>query len=124
MMKSVKNSNGEKDREEKGYSMDQLSRKMHRSGKTLPALQRYLSAVILTLAATVVGGYLHTFLAPTNLVMVFLLAVVLAAAFLGRGPSILVSILGVLTFDFFFIPPYYTLTVDDTQYILTLWLLA
>jgi two-component system sensor histidine kinase KdpD len=51
--------------------------------------------------------------------MIFLLAVVVAALYLGRGPAVLVSILGVLGFDFFFVPPYYTFAVDDTEYILT-----
>jgi two-component system sensor histidine kinase KdpD len=48
-----------------------------------------------------------------------LLTVVIAATYLGRGPAILVSILSVLAFDFFFIPPFLTFAVSDTQYILT-----
>jgi two-component system sensor histidine kinase KdpD len=56
---------------------------------------------------------------PTNLVMIFLLAVVIAAAYLGRGPSILVSLLGVLAFDYFFVPPFLTFVVADSEYIIT-----
>jgi two-component system sensor histidine kinase KdpD len=51
--------------------------------------------------------------------MVYLLAVVIAAIYLGRGPAILASILGVLAFDFLFVPPYFTFVVSDTQYIIT-----
>jgi two-component system sensor histidine kinase KdpD len=45
--------------------------------------------------------------------------VVLAAVYLGRGPSIMVSILGVVAFDYFFVPPRLTLAVADTEYLLT-----
>jgi two-component system sensor histidine kinase KdpD len=51
--------------------------------------------------------------------MLYLVSTVIAAVFLGRGPALLTSILGVLTFDFFLIPPYMTLAVSDTQYLLT-----
>ena len=51
--------------------------------------------------------------------MVYLLAVVIAALYLGRGPAILASIASVLAFDFFFIPPQLTFSVQDTEYVLT-----
>ncbi len=51
--------------------------------------------------------------------MMYLLCVVVTAYLWGLGPSILVSVLGVLAFDFFHIPPFLTFTVDDTQYIFT-----
>jgi two-component system, OmpR family, sensor histidine kinase KdpD len=38
---------------------------------------------------------------------------------LGRGPAVLVSILSVLAFDFFFVPPFLTFAVSDTEYVLT-----
>jgi two-component system sensor histidine kinase KdpD len=75
--------------------------------------------VLLVLAATGIGGLIHLLVSPTNLVMVYLLAVVLAALYLGRGPAILVSILGLLSFDYFFVPPSFTFAVSDTEYLLT-----
>lgn len=80
---------------------------------------RYLWAVLLVLAATGIGSLFLRGVSPTNLVMVYLLAVVVAAVYLGRGPSILTSVLGVLIFDFIFTEPYYTFEVEDTEYILT-----
>ena len=59
------------------------------------------------------------FLAPTNMVMIYLLAVVLAALRLGLKPAILTAFLGVLAFDFFFVPPHFTFAVADTEYLLT-----
>jgi two-component system sensor histidine kinase KdpD len=82
-------------------------------------LNRYLWGVLLVAAATILGFFIRNFIAPTNLVMVYLLAVVIAATNLGKGPSLLASLLGVLAFDFFFIPPYMTMAVSDTEYILT-----
>jgi two-component system sensor histidine kinase KdpD len=80
---------------------------------------RYLWSVLLVAAATILGALLGRELSPTNLVMVYLLVVVISAVYLGRGPAILASILGVLAFDFFFIHPYFTLSVSDTEYLLT-----
>ena len=37
--------------------------------------------------------------------MIYLLAVVIAALYLGRGPSLLAAVLSVLAFDFFFVRP-------------------
>ena len=65
------------------------------------------------------GIPIHRVISPVNLVMLYLAAVVIAAIYLGRGPAILASVLGVLTFDFFLIEPRLTLTVADTEYIFT-----
>ncbi|MCX6081164.1 MAG: sensor histidine kinase KdpD [Chloroflexi bacterium] len=82
-------------------------------------LNKYLLGVLLTAAATSLGYLVELDISPTNLVMIYLLAVVIAAIYLGRGPAILVSALGVAAFDFFFVPPYYTLAVSDTEYFIT-----
>jgi two-component system sensor histidine kinase KdpD len=58
-------------------------------------------------------------LAEANLVMVFLLAVVGVAIRFGRGPAVLASVLTVLMFDFFYVPPRYSFSVSDAQYLLT-----
>ncbi|MCX5658067.1 MAG: ATP-binding protein, partial [Candidatus Omnitrophica bacterium] len=49
----------------------------------------------------------------------YLLAVVIAAIRWGQGPAIITSVLSVLAFDFFLIPPYLTLNVHDIQYLFT-----
>jgi two-component system sensor histidine kinase KdpD len=51
--------------------------------------------------------------------MVFLLTVVLVAVWLGRGPAIVAAVLSVALFDFFFVPPRFSFTVHDVQYLLT-----
>lgn len=81
--------------------------------------RRYLAAAALVAGATVLGMPLSLALTATNLVMIYLVAVVVAAVYLGRGSAILASVLSVLAFDFFFVDPRYTFAVEDTQYILT-----
>jgi K+-sensing histidine kinase KdpD len=55
----------------------------------------------------------------TNIVMLFLLAVVGVALRYGRGPAVLAAFLGVGLFDFFFVPPRFSFAVSDVQYVLT-----
>jgi two-component system sensor histidine kinase KdpD len=55
----------------------------------------------------------------SNLIMVYLLAVLVTAIESGRGPAIAVSLLSVLAFDFFFVPPRFSFAVSDAQYIVT-----
>ncbi len=62
---------------------------------------------------------LHFADAEANTVMLFLATVAWAAFRHGRGPAVFVSILAVLVFDFFFVPPYLTFAVADTQYLVT-----
>jgi two-component system sensor histidine kinase KdpD len=82
-------------------------------------LRRYILSLGLVFLFTLAGFPLRQFIDPTNLVMLFLVAVVIAAVYLGRGPAILASFASVLSFDFFFVEPRLSFTVNDTQYLLT-----
>lgn len=82
-------------------------------------LRRYAASITLVLLMTILGFPLRIFLDPTNLVMLYLVAVVISAVFLGRGPAILASFFSVLAFDFFFVDPRLSFSVADTQYLLT-----
>jgi len=82
-------------------------------------LGRYLLALGLVIVSTLLGISIRGDLEPTNLVMLYLASTVISAIFLGRGPSLLTAIAGVLAFDYFLIPPYLTFAVSDTQYIIT-----
>jgi two-component system sensor histidine kinase KdpD len=54
-----------------------------------------------------------------NLIMVYLLAVMVTAVQCGRGPAILNALLSVLAFDFCFVPPRWSFTVEDARYVVT-----
>ncbi len=57
---------------------------------------------------------------PADLLMLYLLGTVWIAARYGRGPSVLGSVLSLLAFDFFFVPPNYSLAVAAPRTLLTL----
>ncbi|WP_136526761.1 sensor histidine kinase [Geomonas ferrireducens] len=84
-----------------------------------PPLSGFLKSLLLVLAASLLCQPVHAFLAPTNLVMIYLLAVVLAALRLGRQEATFTAFLSVLAYDFFFVPPRFTFAVSDTQYLIT-----
>lgn len=85
-----------------------------------PSWKAYLISVALVTGASVLTEGVSRLLSPTNLVMPYLLAVVIAAVRWGRGPSIVTAVLGVLAYDFLYIPLRHSFAVSDTQYMLTL----
>jgi two-component system sensor histidine kinase KdpD len=80
---------------------------------------RYAGTVFACVATAAVAHGLVRFVDLTNLVMVFLLAVVLVGLRWGRGPAVLAAVLNVVAFDFFFVPPRLSFAVSDAQYLLT-----
>jgi len=84
---------------------------------TLP--RDYVACTGLVGAITIIGWFIKSFISPTNLAMLYLLAVVVIAFRRGLRPAIFTAIIGVLAFDFFFIPPYFTFRVSDTEYLIT-----
>lgn len=82
-------------------------------------LREYGLAAAATALCTAVCFALYAVLLPTDLVMVYLVGTLFVALRGRRGPAILSSLLGVLCFDFFFVPPRYTLHVEHQQYLVT-----
>jgi two-component system sensor histidine kinase KdpD len=80
----------------------------------------YIYAIATVGIAAAVAKFGFHKLAQENLMMFFLLAVVVTALKLGKGPSILCAVLCVAVYDFFFVPPYLSFAVSDTQYLITL----
>lgn len=81
--------------------------------------QGYAWTLIACVATTVVATPLIGHLDLTNIVMLFLLTVLLVARRFGRGPAVLAAFLSVALFDFFFVPPRFSFTVTDAQYLVT-----
>jgi two-component system sensor histidine kinase KdpD len=79
----------------------------------------YAWSLAVVFACTGVAALMAPHFGLANIVMTYLLGVVLIAARLGRGPSIMASLTSVLAFDFFFVPPYLTFAVADTEYLVT-----
>jgi two-component system, OmpR family, sensor histidine kinase KdpD len=83
------------------------------------ARSSYVWSVLVIAVCTALSFVLFPIFQPVNLVMVYLAGVVIVSLLHGRGPSVLATILGVAAFDLFFVPPYGTFAVADSQYLLT-----
>ena len=81
--------------------------------------QNYLTSLLLVAGATLASVVALRFLTPTHVIMFYLLTVVVASLRLGFRPALLTALLGVLAFDFFCIPPYYSFAVADTKDLIT-----
>ncbi len=78
-----------------------------------------LLSVMIAFLCTMVNNLLFSIVEPSNLIMVYLLGVICVAFFFGKRISFFLSLLSVLCFDYFFVPPYFTFAVADVQYIIT-----
>ena len=54
-----------------------------------------------------------------NIVMLFLLAVMVVAVYWGRGAALTASFASTALFDFFFVPPRFSFSVHNAQYLIT-----
>lgn len=80
---------------------------------------RYVWAAVVCAVATALGALVFPVFDLTNIAMLYLLAVFVAAVRWGRGPAALAAVVGVAAFDFFFVPPRFTFAVSDVQYLWT-----
>jgi two-component system sensor histidine kinase KdpD len=88
----------------------------------IPAKWPYVRATMMVGVASIVASVFRVAKVAdreANAVMVFLAAVVWTAYREGRGPAVLASLLAVMAFDFFFVPPLYTFVVADAEYVVT-----
>ena len=83
--------------------------------------RQYMSSLGIVGVITLVNWILHYSLAPTVLITFYLIGVVISAVYFGPGPSVMVSIISVLAFDYFFNPTQHSFA--DIQYTLTLFAL-
>ena len=88
---------------------------MNRLNNFSRSILQYLSAIITIVFATTVFYYLRDALDKSLVVLLYLLTVGLGTAYLGLAPGILTALLSFLSFNYFFIPPYYTFSVHKTS---------
>lgn len=83
-------------------------------------LRRYLWALPVILVAVLVAHLMQPYFDRTNVVMVYMLAVVVVAFRLGGGPAAMACLLSVFLFDFINVPPYFSLGTELYEYMVTL----
>jgi two-component system, OmpR family, sensor histidine kinase KdpD len=79
----------------------------------------YFWALGATVLCTLAGLAMFPRFDPVNIAMVYLLAVVVIALRFTRGAAVTTSVLCIVAFNFFFIPPRFSFHVEDAQYLLT-----
>ena len=87
--------------------------------KNYSAAQRIALTVSACSGTTILATPLLGYLDLANIVMLFLLTVLIVAVKLGRNAAILASVISVLCFDVFFVPPRFSLAVSNIQYLVT-----
>lgn len=94
-------------------SQPPATRKEARSPLVWPA------AALLAVGATALALGVQAVLAVPDLEMLYLLAILVSAVLLGRGPSLVTAALSVAAYDYFFVLPFHTFAVADVRYLLT-----
>jgi two-component system sensor histidine kinase KdpD len=79
----------------------------------------FAAAAALVAAATVLGVVGRAHLSPADVVMLYVFMIMLAAFRFGRAPSMVAAALSVAAYDFFFVPPYFTFSVEQSRHIVT-----
>jgi K+-sensing histidine kinase KdpD len=90
-----------------------------RNEGTRAGWRAYAFAAALVGAATLGALFLRGRIELTEIVMIYLLAIVLVALLGRRAPALFAAGASVLLFDLLFVPPYGTLGVENTHYVLT-----
>ena len=80
----------------------------------------YLEGVMTTAVATAIGMLIDAYVDLPNISLVYVVPVLVAAARHGLVPSLWVSALSVLSYNFFFLPPLYQFTIADPANIVAL----
>lgn len=78
----------------------------------------YLAGMAFVAVAVGLGMLLHLVLDVRNIALVFLMAVLTSAVTAGLWPALFTSVIGALAFNFFFLPPLYTLVIGDPESVL------
>lgn len=75
----------------------------------------YCGSLLGTAAGTALLIPFRGHINSTTVALTFLLVVLFAAILWGSRPALFASVLGVLSFNFFFLPPFHTFTIADPQ---------
>jgi two-component system, OmpR family, sensor histidine kinase KdpD len=84
----------------------------------------YLGSLAFVAVALGVGVVLHQALGVASIALTFLTAVLVSAVAYGLWPALFACFASVLAYNFFFLPPLYTLTVADPENVVALFFFA
>jgi two-component system sensor histidine kinase KdpD len=82
-------------------------------------LRHWLLSLANVALSSVLAALMYPHFTLVDLAMVYLLGIMLTASRLDRGPTLLTTLLSIAAFNFLFIPPLYTFSVEDARYLVT-----
>jgi len=85
-----------------------------------PGWKAYAGTAAMVLLALGLGLALQQYLASLNIALVFLTAVLGSAVAYGLWPSLFASLLSVVAYNYFFLPPLYTTTIADPENVIAM----
>ena len=85
-----------------------------------PSLRGIAEAVGITLFANLAAALADRLFPVASLSLIFMTSVVIVASRQGNLPAVIASVLGFLSYDFFFVDPRLTFTITDRAEVLTL----
>ena len=83
----------------------------------------YAWTALMVAAITVAGTTLFHLLNLANVALLYLLPVMVAASLFGRWPALFAGLLSSLAYNFFFLPPTGTLTINNPENVITIFVL-
>lgn len=94
---------------------------MSNFAKVLPPLEKicwghYVGSLFMLAVITGANLWFRAELELVNIVLLYLLPVLFSALWWGVGPAVTTSLMGVVLFDFLFVPPILSFTVADIRY--------
>lgn len=88
--------------------------------RKMVSLQPYLFSLGYIVLALLAGTLLLRVLDVRNIALVFLMAVLVSAVTAGLRPALFASAISAFVFNFFFLPPLYTLDISDPESVIAL----
>ncbi len=79
----------------------------------------YLVSALLVAAFTAIAVAVHAFGGLANVALVYLIPVLTSASLYGMRTGVFTGIVSALAYNFFFLPPIYTFTIQDPENVLT-----
>jgi two-component system, OmpR family, sensor histidine kinase KdpD len=90
---------------------------LHAPKPRLATVGHVMWAALAVLAATGANIFIHRHFELSEIVMVYLLAILAVALRFGRSASLAASIMSVIALDLVFIPPAFSLAIDDFKHL-------